>query len=322
MSGSTDVAYRAWGLAISTALATVGDADGVGLQKLALAGTVDWANAVKPASAAAGGAAGSEAHWEIWEFTDNLQSSSTGCPLYVRIGYNVHSGLNTVFVITVTVGTIVTGSAPNYSVAGVNGGSPQFVGTATADAIGRQWLFSSDGSGLVIMAGVNATDSRNRGLLIIDRCRNANGTPNVAGWTRVIANASANPQNVQTFNIVNYDSLMAGSRQNGSTYVMPSTVRYPAVTKTTLDGSSVLTKNVLNEAVLCPLWIANNQGTFNSRMVVTYNNMDMVSATTQYMDLNSYLGGGRYRPVTNQLQGFDHHLSPGASPAIFWVGAV
>jgi hypothetical protein len=74
---ATDAEFRAWGLAISTALAAVG------LVKTADSGQIDWLTVLKPAGA------GASQGYEIWRFNDALQATAS---VFLKIEYG--SGTN------------------------------------------------------------------------------------------------------------------------------------------------------------------------------------------------------------------------------------
>lgn len=73
-SNASDASFRAWGSAVSGALAAVG------LVKVATAGQIDWATA--PAPTATSSASG----FEIWRFDDALQAVA---PIFFKVEYGV-----------------------------------------------------------------------------------------------------------------------------------------------------------------------------------------------------------------------------------------
>jgi hypothetical protein len=75
----TDAHFRAWGKGISDALAACG------LTKSSDTGQIDWATVSKP------GAGSTMQGYEIWKFTDSLQTTA---PIYVKIQYGSQSTTN------------------------------------------------------------------------------------------------------------------------------------------------------------------------------------------------------------------------------------
>ena len=73
-SNASDASFRAWGSAISNALAAVG------MVKVTTPGQVDWTTVTAPA------AASTAAGWEIWRFNDDLQAVA---PIFFKVEYGV-----------------------------------------------------------------------------------------------------------------------------------------------------------------------------------------------------------------------------------------
>ena len=70
-TNADDAGFRAWGSAISAGLAAVG------LVKVPVTGTVNWATAVRGATVASWG-------FEIWRFDDALQATH---PVFIKVEY-------------------------------------------------------------------------------------------------------------------------------------------------------------------------------------------------------------------------------------------
>lgn len=101
---NTDGIFRAWGLALSTAL------QAAGLALVADSGTVNWTTVTRPTTASA------KAGYEIYRFTDTLQTSF---PIYFRIDYgtaNVASGVCPGTWMTVGTGSDGAGNILNQTV--------------------------------------------------------------------------------------------------------------------------------------------------------------------------------------------------------------
>lgn len=153
-------AFRAWGLAISTAL------QAVGLVKTSDTGQIDWTTVAAPSSS------GNIQGYEIYRFSDALQATA---PVFLRVTYG--SGANGQYPgVRFAVGAATDG-AGNLTTSYNHGA---MYGTSTDSGTRTSWI-SFDGSGLAIAFHVDAAVIGNRGLFVIDRTRNADGTPNGDG---------------------------------------------------------------------------------------------------------------------------------------------
>lgn len=159
---TNDADFRAWGSAISTALAAMG------LVKTSDTGQIDWTTVLKPTTA--NGVAG----YEMWRFNDTLQATA---PVFIKIEYGVGGGV-TIQSLWVTVGT------------GTNG-----AGTLVGQVGNRYRCFSSfaDGTGSIsyisgannrIHMALNASRnlSNSTGMVLsVERTKDATGADDATG---------------------------------------------------------------------------------------------------------------------------------------------
>jgi hypothetical protein len=164
--GVSDAAFRAWGQAISTALAALG------LVQTADTGQINWSTVTKPTvTATAQG-------YEVWRFNDALQATA---PIYVKIEYGSATSSFTAPGVWVTVGTGSNGAGTitGTDIANVsgavtgrlaclqNGGTGSTaISYATADA---------DGSALALALHPNAGTSNTGMYVLIERTRDWSG---------------------------------------------------------------------------------------------------------------------------------------------------
>lgn len=169
--------FRSWGSAISTAL------NAVGLVKTADTGQIDWTTVQGTTTT------NQKRGYEIWRFADSLQATR---PVFIKLEYG--SGANTTNPqIWLTVGTATDGagtitahpSFPN-SVTPVRStlwqtSSAFYSGTATSPV-----YVDSDGGGSVMLSGWYIVPGSSNPtyaafLLLVERTRNWDGTPNGEG---------------------------------------------------------------------------------------------------------------------------------------------
>lgn len=153
---TSDATFRAWGSALSAALAAVG------MVKTADTGQINWATVVKPA------AVNTQSGYEVWRFNDALQATA---PLYVRIGYG--SGSNTLHPslwFTCGKGSDGAGTitSPLHIIAQMVLG---FINTSATP----WYVCSGDGSLLAIAPAPGLASSANSCVALIERSRSAAG---------------------------------------------------------------------------------------------------------------------------------------------------
>lgn len=163
VANGTDALFRAWGSAVSAALAAVG------MVKTADTGQVDWATAVSPAV--------NTSVYEVWRFNDSSQSTS---PIFFRVNYG--TGSNAAYPqLSYVFGTGSNGSGvitkPRASRVSTSAPTSTTVPTAL-------WV-SSDGSYLNLFFGPLANANPVRfpfSFLSIDRFRGESGDPTSDGF--------------------------------------------------------------------------------------------------------------------------------------------
>lgn len=174
-SHSSDATFREWGKAISDGLAAVG------LVQTSDTGQIDWSTVTKPGSNANGG-------YEIWRFDDTLQATA---PVFLKITYGTAS--------STSYGRVTVQVAAGSS-AGSNG-SGTLTGTLSTartcnnmSPSGSKAVKASGGEGWVAVT-VSFT-AGNSGRLVIERLRNADGTPSNRGLYVALCSQSANATDV------------------------------------------------------------------------------------------------------------------------------
>lgn len=141
---STDAEFRAWGLAISTALSTVG------LVQTADTGQVNWTTVVKPAGAS------TIAGYEVWRFNDAQQS---GAPIFLKVEYGSAAAATSPRV-TITVGQgsngsgSLTGTVSTAQVWSANGSTATAILTGVSFAEGCLSLSLAETGGGTYRPGV------------------------------------------------------------------------------------------------------------------------------------------------------------------------
>lgn len=177
-TSNTDVAFRAWGSAISAAFTALG------FTKTADTGQVNWTTV----TAAAG--VNTAQGYEIRQFTDALQATR---PIVAKIEYG--SGAATTGPqMWATFGTASDGagtitSTPGF---GTTVSTRRTVGP-TSNSLATQtsncYLGNADGSALGLMLWPTTASAWGGGMLAVERTRNLDGTPNGDGFYWVTANS-------------------------------------------------------------------------------------------------------------------------------------
>lgn len=167
---SNDATFRAYGAALAAMFAAVG------LVKTSDTGQINWSTATYP------GTTNTDTGYEIYRFDDALQATR---PIFLKVRYGrgmVSPGFR-------------MGIDWGYSTDGAGNLTPNsswtFVGAQTgpeSSAVPRWHWMSSDGSGLVVViandygTGDVSTRWDGRGVYVLDRLRNADGSPSSNGW--------------------------------------------------------------------------------------------------------------------------------------------
>lgn len=173
---STDAAFRAWGLALSTALQSL-------FAKVTQTGEINWATVSKPATN------GASAGFEVYRFNDSLQST---VPIFFKIEYGAYAGGTIRPSIWMTVGKGADGSgnitSELFARSVIVGGNN--IWTATPK---NSYAGSGDGSLMVLSMWPSDTGSQDGAgqVFALERSRDDSGNPTGAGlfWSRSTAGA-------------------------------------------------------------------------------------------------------------------------------------
>ena len=249
---SSDSAFRAWGNAISTALAAVG------LTKLDT--DINWSTVSRP------GTANTAAGYEVWRLTAPLTGAS---PVYIRLRYGSGSSPSTsVPQLWVATATGYGGSGSTLS--GTT--SPEIplfrVSGAGVDTTPRHYLASSDGHGFTLAC----YDSPQQVFaLVVDRQRRSDGA------------AQPNPGDPD----IGHGRLYAGRDGGGSTIKAVCIVdpvaneavtltRWPSLVRvglTSLTPMIDVDGNMLNYVT----WLPSRQGLYTTKMIVGFGVFDVTT---------------------------------------------
>lgn len=180
-SNATDASFRAWGSAISDALAAVG------MVKVATDGQIDWTTALAPTTN--GGASG----FEIWRFNDPLQAVA---PIFFKLEYagfgpGGSSGNTPGMYLTVgqevdALGDIGRRMFPRSTV-----GCIQY-GTFASKSQALGYASSCPSGACVIVAPWVESQSAISPMFIIERSRDNTGAPTPDGVMIAVQNPDAN----------------------------------------------------------------------------------------------------------------------------------
>lgn len=170
-SASSDAEFRAWGSAMSAALAAVG------MVQTADTGQINWTTVTRPSTSSIGG-------YEVWRFPSSLHSTS---PLYVKISYGTSTGA------TIPRYDIQTGSGTDG--AGTLNGTTTTAYSATplaAQAASLTSYMSCDGDGLAIMMWPQSSQLSLRRFTCIERIRDSAGVAYSKAWFHATWDMSSN----------------------------------------------------------------------------------------------------------------------------------
>lgn len=291
-SNGSDAAFRAWGNAISTALAAVG------LTKLDT--DINWATVTRP------GAANTVAGYEVWRLA-NPGAGAT--PVFIRLRFGSGPGTSypQLWVTTATgyagSGSTLTGTAsPEITVFRTNTG----VGPDTA---ARHFLASSDGDGVALALYDSTTLVF---ALAVDRQRRADGAaaPNAGdpdiGHARLYAAREVSGSNLRNVCVV--DPVAAAA------VTLP---RWPSLVRVGLTALTPMLDadgNMLNY----PTWLPSKQGTYTSKMVLGFSVADVTTPPT--IIAADHLGSVddfMFLPA-GVAPGVDYLATAGSNLAIWW----
>lgn len=162
-NSATVTNYRAWAQAIHDGL------QAVGMVQTADTGQINLTTVALPGAGNFGG-------YEIWRFADALQATA---PVFMKIEYGNGANTNTA-IMRVTVSNATNGAGT------LNGsmvtGSPVITGQSTTETNQTPFLFCGDTSSVVFALSAQiAANGFQPSMVMIERTRNADGTPNGDG---------------------------------------------------------------------------------------------------------------------------------------------
>lgn len=156
-------AFKAWGQALSNALAAVG------FVKTADTGQVDWGTATLPSG-------GAQGKYEVWRFNDALQATA---PIFFRIDYGFSNSGNYPPLVFLAIGTGSNGSGTITNAFNTDSASPRYSGyTPTAYP---SYVSSGDGSLLAVSMWPTAVSYTYALHFVIERSRTPSGAPTAEG---------------------------------------------------------------------------------------------------------------------------------------------
>ncbi len=159
---TSDATFRAWGLAISTALAAIG------LVQTSDTGQINWSTVLKPSGSPV------TQGYEIWRFNDALQSTA---PVFIKFAYGSAGGQVPGIIISIGTGSNGAGTLTGLT---TSGSTFQSINSAYVSPL----YGFGDGSSFGIMtstvASLGAAFAWSWGFFI-ERSRDADGTPNGDG---------------------------------------------------------------------------------------------------------------------------------------------
>lgn len=234
---STDATFRAWGSAISAALATAG------WVQTTDTGQINWTTVIRPVGV------NTAAGYEIWKLADTLQATA---PIFLKIEYG-NGPATTLPGVWTTVGTASDGAGTLTSIAG----SGTSVTTRTAvhpSNSADSWQggvlpihVNGDGSSLVLAMFPNTapTNAASGMFFAVERFRNWDGTPNGDGFLAIWASNGVNSAGTGKSQCVYFTTTVA---QPGQLTGLPGVVVQPGGSASCVVGSTLYPLPVL------PMW--------------------------------------------------------------------
>lgn len=299
-AASSEPVFRSWAQGISTALAAIGM-----VRVEASTAASNWSNVIAGFSNAA---TGTEYAWEVWAFPSS--ATQTASPLFFRVGYQVS---------TVTASTpqltmkFATAQGSGGVVTGI-GGTGALVMTPGNGTTGQaaQCFASCDGHGFALVHSVDNTNNptASRSWFVVDRYRNADGTPQTGGLAVFRGQHASN-------NIFNHNFDLVANEYNTTTFAYA-----PCVTPGSIQQyNSYLKTN--GEVQLFPWWSTTKNGHGVSKMISTYAQNDIVALNNQQVSWLPSTGSATTRTVKAlgnwiSTTAHDAYQSPGACLAIWW----
>jgi len=189
LSNSTDALFRAWGLAVSTALGQM-------LTRVTQTGEINWATVNAPV------ATNTFQGFEVYRLNDALQATA---PLFFKFEYG--SGANTTIpAIRLTIGKSVDGS-------GVIGGVLQSAinvlsGNSSAAVLSNCYISNGDGSGFVFSMQPDIPSAIG-GFCCVERSRNQQGQPTADALMLAFQTYGASTTHTNRFIAYNLETTLA-----------------------------------------------------------------------------------------------------------------
>jgi hypothetical protein len=177
-NNASSATFRAWGSAISAALATAG------LAVTADTGQINWTTVAVPSTNA------TAAGYEIWKLTDALQATY---PVFIKLEYGLATSNSGVVPyncqLWVTVGTATDGAGTITASGSYPGSISGRIALFYASNVGNwytatafQLFVDSDGGSSLMIAGwADTAVSDAGGVLVVERSRNWDGNPSGEG---------------------------------------------------------------------------------------------------------------------------------------------
>lgn len=161
-----NTAVRAWGAGISAALAAAG------LVKTADTGQVNWTTTSFTASGT-----GQLIGYEVWRFNDALQATA---PVFIRVEYRTSTGYYFCGAVRMAVGSGTNGAG---ALTGSVSDGTSFITAVGSDIAGTGAYphYTAGDGGFLTHAGPMATQANICSTFVIDRFRDADGSPNGEG---------------------------------------------------------------------------------------------------------------------------------------------
>jgi hypothetical protein len=169
-----DAGFRAWGSAVSAALAALG------FVQTADTGQINWTTVTRPL------AINTAQGYEVWRFADTLQATA---PIFVKLEYG--SGVSAIVTpglwVTVGTGSNGAGTITGSDIAGVTGAVTARQQVAVSGAVAAPATLSyattdADKSVLQLFLWPNATSSQQGLYLLVERTRDWSGQPTGDGF--------------------------------------------------------------------------------------------------------------------------------------------
>lgn len=284
-ASASDANFRTWGSTISAAFAAVG------MVQTADTGQINWTTVAIP------GMASTDAGYEVWRFDDALQAT---VPIFFRVVYGTGGVANNRT--RVLLHSVGTGSDGAGNLTGAIAYNTNITYGATTDNTARNCYFSSDGSGLAAVLCLDSSYVGSRGVMVIDRLRDADGTPNGAGFI-VAAIGGMNSANYAIWSPPTVHTPNGWSPYGG---LWPAMIPQGSLS-TSSDGTDVH---------VAPLLAAVPE-THNTKMVVVYTLNDDNTYGTQAI---THLGASRtYQRIAGNLNSPIAPVSTSVTMATWWA---